>query len=541
MGWRAAHAISWQFTAIVVVWAYMVSLFITNDGLWFQGDAPRHLANGVFWLDLITELPSDPKAFALGYYARYPVIHPAVHPPGFYVLEALAFAIFGASPLVAKVLVLLFALVAAVYLNLWLRRSVDPLAGWAALLLLLQPGVILWSHTVMLNTPSMALGLAALWHMRQWLDAPASRHVYPAMLLTLAGTLTYMTTGVVILIFAAWLLTERRWAVLKDRRAWLLAPVLMLILAPWIVMIVNWAPTHLVTVYQTNKPFLRPSRWTYYAGELPRLFTPMLLWLAALGAAVGLTDRHHRRFTVSIAVWCVVCYLGFSYLITRDGRYIMHLGPPAVLLTAIGIWSLSRRAATRLSVQPAAVFLPLLAVITGVHFWIASSVTVPRAHGFKEIAAFFKEVAPEEAVLYDGIYDGVFSLYTRLGDPGFKRSVVVGDKLLYANAIFTKLYLSEFVSSPAEVVKRMQTVCGCRWVAIENSSTPVDVKAAKYLREAVKGPEFEFVRTFKLDATRDLSVDVYRLLLPVESRDQFELHFPNLGGSGQFRAKPIER
>jgi len=54
-----------------------------SDGLWFQGDAPRHAANGLFWWDLLTALPRDPIEYAVRYYARYPVIAPATYPPFF--------------------------------------------------------------------------------------------------------------------------------------------------------------------------------------------------------------------------------------------------------------------------------------------------------------------------------------------------------------------------------------------------------------------------------------------------------------------------
>jgi hypothetical protein len=541
LDWRAGRALPWQVFGVVVVWAYLIAIHFHNDGLWFQGDAPRHLANGLFWLDLVKELPSDPKQFALAYYARYPVIHPTAHPPGFYVIEAVAFALFGASPFVAKGLVLLFALMAAVYLTLWLRRWVAPEAGWAAGLLLLQPSVILWSHTVMLNTPSMALGLGALWHMRRWLESPTSRHVYPAMILTVAGILTYVTTGIVVFIFFAWVIAGRHWAVLKDRRAWLLAPVLLLVLIPWAVVITRWAPAHLTSVYDSHEGMWFLKRWTYYAEALPVLFTPLLLALAALGTVVGLADRTHRRETTSVVVWSLVCYLVFSYIVSKDQRYAMFLGPAAVILATIGLWSLARRTAPRLSMNPAWIFFAAVAILTGVHWWIASFSRMPRAAGFKEVAAYFQEVSPDEPVFYDGKYDGIFSFYMRLNDPEFRRGVVLGHKLLYASAIFPEWRLKEFVSSPQDVVQRIQSECGCRWLAIEHSPGVDAVSADRHLREAVRGPEFEFVKTFEMDATTSLSIDVYRFLLPVKSREEIELNFPYLGEGRKFRVKPIQR
>ena len=91
------------------------------------------------------------------------------------------------------------------------------------------------------------------------------------------------------------------------------------------------------------------------------------------------------------------------------------------------------------------------------------------------------------------------------------------------------------------MVERLQSECGCRWLAIEQTSSSNEVAAARYLREAVHGPEFEFIRTFVLDASRELSIDVYRFRLPVKPREQIELNFPSLGESMRFRVKPIQR
>jgi hypothetical protein len=60
--------------------------------------------------------------------------------------------------------------VAAAYLIAWLRRWVAPEAGRGGLLLIVQPAVIFWSNAVMLNVPSLAMELGALYDTRRWID-----------------------------------------------------------------------------------------------------------------------------------------------------------------------------------------------------------------------------------------------------------------------------------------------------------------------------------------------------------------------------------
>src|SRR5262245_58709711 len=167
---RGGAGVAWQVALVLIVWAYVAALHWNNDGLWFQGDAPRHAANGLFWKNFLLSGSLDPKGYALSYYARYPAINPTAYPPVFYILEATLFGVIRPSPYVAKGLVLVFALIAALYAIAWLRRWIAEEAGWGGGLILLLPGVVLWSHAIMLNVPALALGLAALYHARRWLE-----------------------------------------------------------------------------------------------------------------------------------------------------------------------------------------------------------------------------------------------------------------------------------------------------------------------------------------------------------------------------------
>src|SRR5206468_131502 len=112
---RSASPISYQLAAMTLALAFVAARHWRGDGLWFQGDSPRHAMNGLFVSDLIAMGPRDPVDFAVRYYARYPVIAPATYPPLFYGLEALGFAIAGVRGQVAKTIVLLFAWMSGAY------------------------------------------------------------------------------------------------------------------------------------------------------------------------------------------------------------------------------------------------------------------------------------------------------------------------------------------------------------------------------------------------------------------------------------------
>jgi len=541
---------AWQVALVVVAWGYLCGLHWGNDGLWYQGDAPRHAANGIFWKDFLLSPSLDPKGYALSYYARYPIIAPTIHPPGFYLLESAAFAILGASPYVAKALVLGFALMEAIYTTAWLRRWVAPEAGLAGAPVLLLPGTVLWSHAIMLNVPATALGLGALYHGRRALGAPIASetrgHAIPAGALVLATVFTYYSAGVVVLVLIAWALAFRgrrrpagaKLLAIGAAGASLVATILLAALA--------WAPTHVTLTLPRPEKLWTLSNWTYYAERLPLLFGPPLLALAALGIAGGALARRWRREAAVLALWVVVVYLAFSAIRAREERYLLPLGPPVVISAAIAVLSAARWVGARTGRRqgaPRAAAIATMAALIIIQAWLATQVRVESIRGFKEVVAFLERAAPDEAILYDGYLDGIFTFYLRAGDPGYRRRVVLGHKLLYTYAYVPGWRMRQFASSPKEVVEVLRERGGCRWLALELGDQSELTAPARLLRQTVEGPQFELVKSFPIMGRMGINrVDVYRLLFSIREPGEVDLPFPILGDDDHYpsyRVRPI--
>jgi hypothetical protein len=531
---RGASGVAGQVTLVVLTWVYLCSLQWDNDGLWYQGDAPRHAANGLFWKDYLLSLCPDPESYALSYYARYPVIAPTAYPPVFYCLEGALFAVLGPSPYVAKGLVLLFALVAALYTTAWLRRWVAAEAGWGGALVLLLPGVVWWSHAIMLNVPAFALAVGALYHARRWLESPASRHIYLAATLSVLAVFTYFTACVVAFIIAAWLIALRRWRLLGRPRTLAVGAAGALLMLACLLAVFRWAPPMYLG-------FLTPSadhvwsvaNWAYYPRHLHEIFSPHLIAVAVGGAAAGLVSQRWRCETSLLLIWVAVTYVFFSYLVAKESRYVLLLCTPLVGLVMIAVFALAHGVGVLLKRPPQAVkvcALVALAILLGVQAWLASGVLGIRSlHGFREVAAYFEQVAPAEPVLYNGYHDGIFTFYVQAGDPEFRRQVVLGNKLLY--------------TTPQQgFLEALRTRGGCRWLAIEVSQASKQYwPSPSALLEVAQGPEFSWVRSFPLHGKGVERVEVYRLNIPIESPEEIELPFPILGGGTHYRVRPIRR
>jgi len=523
-----------QAALVVATWAYLCALHWGNDGLWFQGDSPRHATNGLFWKDFLLHPSADPVGFALDYYARYPAINPTSYPPMFYLIEAAAFAVLGPSAWVAKGLVLLFALMAVGYTTAWLRRYVAAEAGYFGPVVLLLPAVTEFSHVVMLNVPALALTTAALYHARRWLDEPESRQIYAAAALGVMAILCYLPSAVLVFVVLAWTPALGRLRVLARRRTLLVAVLCGLCLVPWMFVVVRWSAGHVEMTTPATRTLTRLSSWTFYPRLLGPTFGQGVVIAAAAGAVAGVAVRRWRREAATLLIWIAVTYLVLTYLKAKDPRYVMPLAMPLICLGAIPLVLAAERTGRAARWLVPALAVALLAAM-GLQAWRRS---LPAVRNFAEIVAFFDRVAPGEPLFYDGKYDGVFIFYVRATDAAHRRRVVRGDKLLYVVPLNRSMEPREFVTSRRDVVKALRTRSGCRWLAVEEGSGADLPRAARLLREAVRGPEFRLVRSVPIREDTDERVDIYRMLVPVEPDPSMIIPLPMAGEGFKYEVRP---
>ncbi len=316
----------------------------------------------------------------------------------------------------------------------------------------------------------------------------------------------------------------------------------ILVLIPFAWLIVRWAPTPLGWIIPQAVNLGTLSNWTFYFAELKYICDPHLLALAALGAVTGVWSARRRRETLMLISWIVVMYVVLSLLHAKDLRYALLVSVPFVGLAAIAIlclceWLYNRtpRLRTAGSGMTVGVFVALLAV----QVYLAANYRVLSVRGYREVTSFLAGVAPEEPVFYDGFYDGIFTFYVRAGDPQFRRRVVLGHKLLYTYAMFPGWRQQDFAKSPEEVIDILRRRGGARWLVIEIGKETDALGPMRDLRQAVKTPAFELVRSFPIAAYQTERVDVYRLKLPVAEVDEVELPFPVLGQDVKYRVRPI--
>ena len=546
----ARSVLAGQVIAVTVASLAVALSHRENDGLWYQGDAPRHALNALFWKDLATDGYWPPRQFALDYYARYPAIAPAQYPPLFYWLNGVVALLVGEGPFVSKYLVLAASWAASLYLLAWVRQSIGPDWGWLAPVFSWTPGMVTWSHAVMLNVPAAFATAATLYHVRCALEQPecARRHGVLGGAACLAGLATYHVYLLTLPVIAVWLInhalnrrnslphrTERN---LLSRHAMLLLLSLVAIAGVGGVAIVS--PIDVRWALPKLEQLSSIDNWTFYIRRAYLLLGGVVLLPVVAGAYYVAMWRRREGWWLGSWVGCQLVVL--TLLSSRDVRYAVPLLFP---LSALAIWGalfFVEQVQRRVAIKHARLVFTLVVVgIIAAQGIVAGRTVVPRVAGMADVVAYLGQHGDDTTVLYDGFYDGVFAYYMRLADPQFGRRVVAAHKSLYAYARVPGWKQQEFVANRDELIEKVRQQ-GCRWLAIEMGHPSSQWSVAALLREVVVDHPFVFEREFQLEAPDAMAVRLFRIEGPVADKvDQVELPFPVLGDGVVLIGSPVKR
>lgn len=487
---------------LIAVWLMLVVAFRDNDGLWFQGDAPRHALNGVFWHDLACSDWKHPVDFAWAYYARYPALTITNYPPVYHLVSAVGYAIFGLTPGVPKGVSLLSALALVGWLWQWLRRWVSISSGWLAASLFLMPGVFIWMQAGMTNLLATALGMGALYHLRRALEQPSlGRQFWLAIGLGSLAVLTHPLMAILGPVGLLWILLERG-------PGWLWRPAALWV---WLGFLLLLIPVF-VLLYQRGNHFRQAqvdlSRlWDaystqFYVSRLDELSGYPVLGLTAialLGCLPRLSDCW--RELKLMAVWLGVCLVLLTLIWAKDVRYALICLPAVVIALAVGCREWQRNVVARLVPSGLTTwFWSGLAALAGLGWMARVPPQVPDTRGMREIVAEVLEFAPRQPVFYYGELDGLLIYYLRLADPGFQQQVIPAALWMGADP-------------DVELVRQRLLRSGVHWLLIERPQPGKPALPYEFVNQLCSAPGLERVRIleFSTRGTRLRRVVVYAI------------------------------
>ncbi len=483
--------------AAVVFAAHLATDAATEP--FFNNDETRHVMTGIFVRDALRDMPAsaaDPKGYAVRYYAQYPALGLLVWPPFFYAVEGAAMSVGGTSFVTARVVVSLFGLLAGWYAFRLSVRSHGPwLAAFAAGLLGFAPLVYEYARRVMLEVPTLAVALAAVFHFERYRDETRPRDAVLACLFAAFAALTRFDGVLLLPYFFLRVAVGRRWALLLRRPVVLGVALALALTVPYYLFtwqVYGGAITKAAGegTYDGASTFLGAANLSYYPACVPG----QIGWPAAVAAGVGLLATvvvPSRRAALGPAVALLVAtYVTFTPMAELEPRHAIYWLPAVAVFAAEGVRWLSTGTGVKVGVAAAL-------CVFGATAWGAVSRPMWWVSGYDDAARFVAERASgDRPVLMDGALNGSFIYHVRRADPARRLWVLRGDKLFYAMMSDPHASLTELTGTEAEVLAVIDRY-DPEWIVVEQPHLIFDVRGAELLRDVLRGhPE-----RFRLEGT----------------------------------------
>jgi hypothetical protein len=491
--------------ASLIVCAAMVIAFgsrgITDESaVSLQGDMPRYLVDGTYFLDLLRDHPfaniGTLVEYTRLYFARYPALSLGHHPLLLPIAEVPAFAMFGVSVAAARVVVLAFA-VAGICCWFFAVRILEgrATAFAAAVLLATTPVVVEMSQAVLSETPTMMLVLASvLFLVRFARDGRTSDFI----LFTAATVLSVYAKHLAAMMFPAYAVflvatVGVRRLLRRDVVATLVIGALLLVPAVLLTMRFGFYNVS-VTMYNAVHSEPESGYRLFRVAALAYRYVPIPTLVVALAGA-ALTVLRPTRGSAFALLWLAVVGAEMLALATSSdaGRYAAYWLPAFALLAA-------RLLVAACRIAPRAIIVAALVLLTAYQGWAAAGQAPVGAGGYEEAAQFVVSHNRGATILYNGIVDtGYFVFYVRKHDPERQQIILRADKLLTTSEM-GNLSVHQQINAPQEIYALLDKY-GTAYVVTED--VPVRAPALRWLQEVLTSDRF-----------------VERRRIPIETRDR---------------------
>jgi Dolichyl-phosphate-mannose-protein mannosyltransferase len=483
------HRANWGLLAGAIALVTIVaSRGIHRGEFHYNGDEAQHAVTGLFLADVMRDLPlRHPVQYAYAYYAQYPAVAIVHWPPLFYVVEGLGFITLGPSATTARLVILLFTI-----LLLWnWFRLVEEMQGSftaaiAAAMLGLLPLVLLFEKTVMLEVPSLALGVAAIRFWIQYMESGERRPLY-GFGAWISAALLCKQTNVYILVFCAMvILVTRKWERVWNRAALVTAGVCCLVVGPWYALmfgVQGRAVASDLAAHQTGGI----ERFTLYLRTLPFTTTIPVLLLAILGIVLS-RKWDTKAHTQVMLCWCAAGYLTFAAFGQREPRFAIYWLPPFGYFAAGLLTQYFQVPRLRLLMRAVALILVGVLALRGWRY------ERPYISGYQSAAERLVQTYKSGIVLFDGEVPGNFVFYMRAVDP--ERQFLVLRKSLYVNNIRQGADSEELLHTQAEMLNLFRED-GIRFV-VAMDNVPLRFHSQEVLRDSLASDQFELLGRFPI-------------------------------------------
>jgi hypothetical protein len=471
--------------------------------LYFGGDMPRYLMNGVYFYDFLHDLPIDsPLQHAYEYFARYPALSLGHHPLLISLAQVPFYFISGISIFAARIPVILFMLLAAISWFL-LTRTIygQSVAFLSSLLLATNPYLVYFSRIVMSEIPALALIVLSAYTVFKYCDTHRYGYLFAFVVSFSLSLYARHFSIFMIPVYLSYFLIRRKHRYLVEPRMLLSYIVISILIMPLVIMTLEIDKAAVSGIAEGSHPSMFSSKYLiYYLTALWKThITPPLLILSIIALALSIYRK--EEMGLLLFLWILCCYLLIAFLGYTGERYTIYWIPPFCLLAASLFSSFSNR-------YSRAIVALILSVLILYQFLSSLKSEPEYVKGYEEAAKYVVENASGHSVLYSNYKDtGYFTYFVRKHDTQRKMIVLRADKILATS--FVRQIIEERISTASELYDHMENF-GIRYIVINDFKT--QSRSLELLRQEVQRDRFRLHKTVTVESnTSSVNNDVLQI------------------------------
>lgn len=482
----------------------------------FNNDETRHVMTGVYFRDFLHDLAfTHPRDYTIKYYLQYPALGLLMWPPFFYFVEGAFMSIFGTSFIAAKLLVGIYTATACVYLFFLVCRTHDASRAAVAVSVFgLAPLVFQLSSHVMLEMPTLAMSLAAIFHFVRYLDHERRRDLVLAGLFAALTALTRYDAVYLLPLFLILLAVRGRIRSIFRRDVLAVAALAAIVVLPFYALTtagIGWFHFKNATepVYPGQMAVVALERLYFYPSCLPEQLGWFALVPALVGFVTSLAAARRKQAQVYFVI-VIACYLTFTPMAEILSRHTVYWIPAFAFFAADGIALIARW------LRAPKLYVPLAVLVMSGMTW--NVLTRPQffVRGYREAArhvASNTQTSPFS--LFLGNLNGNFIYQIRRHDPDRRLWVLRADKLLYTSLVHQQFGYKQFVETDEEILSTIFKY-DPEFIVMEETHAPYALPIENRVREVIKNnpQRFQLEKNINVESNhpeyRGMQLKVFR-------------------------------
>ncbi|MHC4268326.1 MAG: ArnT family glycosyltransferase [Planctomycetota bacterium] len=488
---------------IYIVILCIVALLLSTKGITdegavsLHGDPPRHMMNGVYFYDLIKNLPlTNPIEYTLQYFARYPALSLGHHPLFLGVAEAPFYTIFGVSVFSARLTIVFFMVLAGIMWFLLIRVIYDEcVAFFSSLLFVTTPFVVNFSQIVMTEIPTLSLMITATYFFYKYCELDKRKYVISFIITLILSCLSKQTAIFMLPVFLIYFFVTKGVRPLITKKGIIFGIIITLVTLSIIIISLKFSPYSVIWLKKRmlNIDMSRISHTLKFVWHYHLSFPILTFSLISICASIYQKDKR----AVFFILWIISLFMLVTLTGAPDPRYAIYWIPVFCLFAATAVNFFQHRLWK-------IILSTMLLIITGYQFVVAFQLELDYADGYEQAASYVVANRKGESILYSSKIDtGYFVFFTRKHDPRQNMIVLRADKLLVTSRM--SYIVEKRITKREEIYEILQDL-GVGYVVIEDQefeSLPLE-----WLREEVETDRFILRKRIPIRSNKNKLRDV---------------------------------